>query len=97
MSPNISRAPSPGRRSQPSDGAKELPLEQQLHARADEVAQRLGQEFERDRAARAEIERQRGLEGTEDEEERGRGRGLGRSLGDDDDDFNRSLRRKRGR
>jgi hypothetical protein len=45
-------------RLQPSDDAKELTLEQQLHARADEVAQRVRQELERDRAARAEIERQ---------------------------------------
>jgi hypothetical protein len=84
-------------RLQPSDGANELTLEQQLHARADEVAQRVGQELERDRAARAEIERQRALEGPEEDEERGRGRGLGRSLGDDDDDFNLGHRRGRGR
>jgi hypothetical protein len=84
-------------RLQPSDGATELTLEQQLHARADEVAQRVGQELERERAARAEIDRQRALEGPEEDEERGRGRGLGRSLGDDDDDFNLGHRRGRGR
>jgi hypothetical protein len=77
-------------RLQPSDGANELTLEEQLHARADEVARRVEQELAQDSAARAraEVERQRALQLAE-EQKRGRGRSRGRFLGDDDDEFTR--------
>jgi len=79
-------------RLQPSDGANELTLAEQLHARADEVARRVEQELAQDgaaaRAQRADVERQRVHEETE-EKQRGRGRSRGRSLGDDDDEFTR--------
>ena len=75
------------RRSPTPDGATELTLEQQLHARADEVARRVEQEIVQDgaqRAQRADLERQRVLDEPEDQS-RGRGRSRGRRLGDDDE------------
>jgi hypothetical protein len=75
------------RRSPTLDGANELTLEQQLHARADEVARRVEQETVQDgaqRAQRADLERQRVLDEPEDQS-RGRGRSRGRHLGDDDE------------
>jgi hypothetical protein len=67
------------------DGSKDLTLAEQLQARADEVARRVGQEIAQDgaaRAQRAEVERQRVHEETQ---EKKRGRSRGRFLGDDDE------------
>jgi hypothetical protein len=71
-------------RLQPSEGAKELSLAEQLQARADEVSRRVEQELAQDRAVRAEVERQRVLEETQGKK-RGRTRNRGRVLGDDDE------------
>jgi hypothetical protein len=71
-------------RLQPSDGANELTLAEQLQVRADEVSRRVEQELAQDRAVRAEVERQRVLEETK-EKRRGRTRNRGRVLGDDDE------------
>jgi hypothetical protein len=69
------------------DGSNDLTLAEQLQARADEVARRVGQEIAQDgaaRAQRAEVERQRVHEETQ-EKKRGRSRSRGRFLGDDDE------------
>jgi hypothetical protein len=79
-------------RLQPSEGAKELSVAEQLQARADEVSRRVEQELAQDRAVRAEVERQRVLEETQ-KKQRGRTRNRQRVLGDDDDEFTR----RRGR
>jgi hypothetical protein len=71
-------------RLQPSEGAKEISLAEQLQARADEVSRRVEQELAQDRAVRAEVERQRVLEETQGKK-RGRTRNRGRVLGDDDE------------
>jgi hypothetical protein len=69
------------------DGSNDLTLAEQLQARADEVARRVGHEIAQDgaaRAQRAEVERQRVHEETQ-EKKRGRSRSRGRFLGDDDE------------
>jgi hypothetical protein len=71
-------------RLQPSEGAKELSVAEQLQARADEVSRRVEQELAQDRAVRAEVERQRVLEETQ-KKQRGRTRNRQRVLGDDDE------------
>ena len=75
----------------PDAGSNELTLAEQLQVRADEVARRVEQELVRDgvaRAQRAEVERQRVHEETQ-EKPRGRDRSRGRWLGDDDDELTR--------